>query len=74
MTENPRAAHKQRPAPPAPSGEAWQRGEQCGERLAETRDTTSSFIVKGAIGTALLTAVPVVTVWLLFKFIGWLLS
>jgi len=40
----------------------------------EAHDTTSSFILKGVIGTALLTAVPVVTVWLLFKLIGWLLS
>lgn len=74
MTENPRAAHKQRLARTTASGEAWQRAEQCSERLAETADTPGSLIAKGMIGTALLTTVPVVTVWLLFKFIGWLLS
>jgi len=71
---HPSAANKRHHAPVTRSGEAWQRAAQFSERLEETGNTPSSFIVKSLIGTAILMAIPVGAVWFLFVVVGWLLS
>lgn len=62
------------PRPATASGDAWQRAEQFNRRLADTRDTPRSFLLKGTIGCAVLTVVALIAIWLLISFIRWLIA
>ena len=56
-----------RPRPRTESGKAWRQAEQIARKLEETGDTARSFVVKGALGCAGLTAVAIGVIWVLVR-------
>ena len=59
--------NKDRPSPKTHSGEEWRRAEALARKLEETGDTPTSFLVKGATGCAVPTAIGVLVLWLLYR-------